>query len=132
MEAAKEFYSNVIGCEEGRSNSNWQDFSLHGHQIVAHWVGEDYRCVDYHNPVDGDEVPVPHFGLALTVEEFHALAKRVEAAGVEFIIKPHLRFPGMPGEQYCMFFKDQSGNSKCQAVGQGKSTKLAHVGYIII
>ena len=123
MEAAKEFYSNVIGCEEGRSSKNWQDFSLHGHQIVAHWVGEDYRCVDYYNPVDGDEVPVAHFGLALTVEEFHALARRVEAAGVQFIIKPHLRFHGMPGEQWTMFFKDVSGNSRYQAVGQGSRRK---------
>jgi hypothetical protein len=66
---------------------------------VCHWVGKDYRCVDYYNPVDGDEVPVPHAGLALTVDEFHALAARVAGAGVEFLIEPHLRFAGMPGEQ---------------------------------
>ena len=108
---AKEFYGNVLGCKEGRSSEKWQDYALHGHQIVAHWVGDDYRCVDYFNPVDGDEVPVPHVGLALTEEQFHALAQRVKDAGVEFIIEPHLRFKGQPGEQWTMFFKDPSGNN---------------------
>ena len=74
-------------------------------------MGDDYRCIDYYNPVDGDEVPVPHMGLALTVEEFHALAKRLKDAGIQFIIEPHLRFQGMPGEQWTMFFKDPSGNN---------------------
>jgi extradiol dioxygenase family protein len=106
LDAAKEFYGNVLNCEEGRSSEKWQDYSLHGHQIVCHWVGNDYRCVDYYNPVDGDEVPVPHAGLALTVNEFHALADRVRKAGVKFIIEPHLRFQGAPGEQWTMFFKD--------------------------
>ena len=136
---AKEFYGGVLGCQEGRSSTKWQDYSLHGHQIVAHWAGDDYRCQDYYNPVDGDEVPVPRkydtadetqlsvpcgnfpqfyvfflqnlsdMGLALTVEQFHELADRVRKAGVKFIIEPHLRFEGMPGEQYTMFFKDPSG-----------------------
>lgn len=108
---AREFYGSVLGCEEGRSSTKWQDYSLHGHQIVCHWVGDDYRCQDYYNPVDGDEVPVPHAGLALTVDQFHDLAERLRNAGVEFIIEPHLRFKGMPGEQYTMFFKDPSGNN---------------------
>ena len=73
---------------------------------MAHWAGEDYRCQDHYNPVDGDEVPVPHAGLALTEEQFHALAERVRKAGVKFLIEPHLRFKGMPGEQWTMFFKD--------------------------
>lgn len=111
LDAAKEFYSTVLGCQEGRSSPKWQDYSLHGHQIVCHWVGDDYRCQDYFNPVDGDEVPVPHSGLALTVSQFHALADRVRTAGIPFIIEPHLRFKGMPGEQYTMFFKDPSGNN---------------------
>lgn len=59
LEAAREFYGEVLGCQEGRSSAKWQDYSLHGHQIVAHWAGNDYRCQDYYNPVDGDEVPVP-------------------------------------------------------------------------
>jgi extradiol dioxygenase family protein len=99
LQAAKYFYGTVLGCQEGRSSTKWQDYSLHGHQIVAHWVGDDYRCIDYYNPVDGDEVPVPHTGLALTVDQFHALAERVKSYGIPFIIPPHLRFQGMPGEQ---------------------------------
>jgi len=106
LDAAREFYGDVLACEEGRSSEKWQDYSLHGHQIVCHWVGNEYRCVDYYNPVDGDEVPVPHAGLALTVEQFHALADRLRKAGVQFIIEPHLRFQGAPGEQWTMFFKD--------------------------
>ncbi|KAJ1625293.1 hypothetical protein T492DRAFT_566539, partial [Pavlovales sp. CCMP2436] len=96
---AKAFYVGVLGCQEGRTSDRWLDFALHGHQIVTHWVGEDYRCQDYYNPVDGDEVPVPHFGLALTVEQWQALAVRVRKAGVKFIVEPTLRFEGMPGEQ---------------------------------
>ncbi|KAL7561061.1 hypothetical protein ACA910_011896 [Epithemia clementina (nom. ined.)] len=111
LELAKKFYGQVLGCEEGRSSTKWQDYSLHGHQIVCHWVGKDYRCQDYYNPVDGDDVPVPHAGLALTVEQFDEMAQRVRDAGVKFIIEPHLRFQGMPGEQYTMFFKDPSGNN---------------------
>jgi extradiol dioxygenase family protein len=108
---AKEFYGGLLGCAEGRSSSKWQDYSLHGHQIVCHWVGNDYRCPDFYNPVDGDEVPVPHFGLALTLNQFSSLSKRLEAGGIEWIIPPTLRFEGAPGEQYTMFLKDPSGNN---------------------
>ncbi|CAJ1935642.1 unnamed protein product [Cylindrotheca closterium] len=108
---AKHFYGTVMGCEEGRSSEKWQDYSLHGHQIVVHWVGDDYRNIDYFNPVDGDEVPVPHFGIALSVEQFHELAERLKKHGIEFIIAPHLRFVGDAGEQWTMFFKDPSGNN---------------------
>lgn len=111
LEEAKHFYGVVLGCAEGRSSERWQDYSLHGHQMVCHWVGNDYRCVDHVNPVDGDEVPVPHAGLALTVDQFHALARRLHDHGISFIIPPHLRFEGMPGEQWTMFFKDPSGNN---------------------
>jgi len=111
LKLAKDFYGGVLGCAEGRSSEKWQDYSLHGHQIVAHWVGEDYRCQDYYNPVDGDEVPVPHTGLALTVDQFHDLAQRLRDADIKFIIEPHLRFKGQPGEQWTMFFKDPSGNN---------------------
>ncbi|KAL3910880.1 MAG: hypothetical protein SGILL_007512 [Bacillariaceae sp.] len=111
LEQAKHFYGTILACKEGRSSDKWQDYSLHGHQIVCHWVGDDYRCVDYYNPVDGDEVPVPHMGLALTVPEFHALAERLKSFNIKFIIEPTLRFEGQPGEQYTMFFKDPSGNN---------------------
>lgn len=89
----------------------WQDYSLYGHQLVLHYVGEKYRCQDFYNPVDGDEVPVPHFGVVLKLEDFHSLAAKVKRGGVKFIVEPHLRFKGAPGEQWTMFFKDPSGNN---------------------
>lgn len=112
IDIARQFYGEVLGCKEGRRSDNkWQDYSLYGHQIVCHYVGETYRCQDYYNPVDGDEVPVPHFGIVLQHEEFIALADKIRKAGIKFIIEPHLRFQGMPGEQWTMFFKDPSGNN---------------------
>lgn len=101
-----------MGCAEGRSApGKWIDYSLGGHQLVCHYVGDEYRCVDHYNPVDGDEVPVPHFGLCLDVDEWRSLADRLEANDVPFVIKPTLRFAGSPGEQYTMFFKDPSSNN---------------------
>lgn len=112
LDVAKHFYGNILGCEEGRSSTKWQDYSLHGHQVVVHWVGENYRCNDYYNPVDGDEVPVPHFGLQCpTYELWQNVIDRVKAAGVSFIVEPTLRFEGQPGEQWTCFFKDPSGNN---------------------
>jgi uncharacterized protein len=113
IQTAREFYGGVLGLPEGRRDEHkWQDYSLFGHQLVCHFVGEDYRCTDYYNPVDGDEVPVPHFGAVCPSEEvFHALADKVRKAGVKFIIEPHLRFAGAPGEQWTMFFKDPSNNN---------------------
>lgn len=78
LTAARAFYGGVLQCQEGRRDANkWQDYSLYGHQLVCHYVGGNYRCVDYYNPVDGDEVPVAHFGCVLPLGEFHALAARV-------------------------------------------------------
>ena len=111
LDASRAFYGGVLGCEEGRSSRTWIDFSLFGHQIVCHFASKAYRCVDYFNTVDADAVPVPHFGAVLSVAQFHALAARAEAAGVHFIVAPHLRFAGQPGEQWTMFFKDPSGNN---------------------
>ncbi|CAM9189787.1 unnamed protein product, partial [Hapterophycus canaliculatus] len=108
---AKHFYGEVLGLPEGRSSLKWQDYSLDGHQIVCHLVASDYRCQDFYNPVDGDRVPVPHTGLAMTVGQFHSFAERLSAHGVEFVVEPHLRFQGQPGEQWTMFFKDPSGNN---------------------
>lgn len=93
-----------LGCPEGRSASTWVDYSLYGHQLVCHVV-PGYSAAASANAVDGDPVPVPHFGLCLTVPQFHDLAVRVKAAGVQFVIEPHLRWPGQPGEQWTMFFK---------------------------
>lgn len=112
MDEARRFYGEILGLEEGRrSESKWQDYSLEGHQLVCHFVGESYRCIDYYNPVDGDEVPVPHFGLVLSEIQFHTLRERLEQNAVQFIVKPHKRFVDQPGEQWTMFFKDPSGNN---------------------
>ena len=107
-----QFYGEVLNLKEGRrSQDKWQDYSLGGHQIVCHFVGESYRCQDFVNPVDGDEVPVPHFGLVLSEPAFNNLADRLKLHGVHFIVEPHKRFIGQPGEQWTMFFKDPSGNN---------------------
>jgi len=99
----------VLGCDEGRSDTHWVDFDLFGHQIVAHLVDErNERAV---NPVDGDDVPVPHFGLILRPDDWRALADRLRAAEVEFVIEPHTRFAGEVGEQSTMFLLDPSGNA---------------------
>jgi len=111
LAASRAFYGGVLGCEEGRSSRTWIDYNLFGHQIVCHFASEQYRHVDYFNSVDADAVPVPHFGVVLSEAQFHALAARVEAAGVPFVVAPHRRFPGQPGEQWTMFFKDPSGNN---------------------
>ena len=113
MAEARAFYGGIMALSEGRrSEDKWQDYSLFGHQLVCHFVGEDYRCQDYFNPVDGDEVPVPHFGAVCeTQEQFDTLAQRLKEANVQFVIPPTLRFQGKPGEQWTMFFKDPSSNN---------------------
>ena len=112
MSAARAFYGGIMGLTEGRrSGDKWQDYSLFGHQLVCHYVGNDYRANDYYNPVDGDEVPVAHFGAVISKPEFDELANNLKANGVEFIISPTLRFQGAPGEQWTMFFKDPSNNN---------------------
>jgi extradiol dioxygenase family protein len=109
LAAARDFYGRLLGCPEGRSADHWVDFDLRGHQIVAHLApGAGKRAV---NPVDGADVPVPHFGLVLTMAEWRALAQRLEAAGVEFVIPPTIRFAGEPGEQATMFLLDPAGNA---------------------
>ncbi|KAJ0409391.1 hypothetical protein P43SY_002281 [Pythium insidiosum] len=111
LQKAKAFYGDVMGFVEGRSSTYWQDYNMFGHQLVVHEVSKDYKAPEFHNPVDADDVPVPHFGIALSVNDFRALAQRVQDSGVKFIIEPHLRFEGRKGEQWTMFFKDPSGNS---------------------
>ncbi|WP_332818736.1 VOC family protein [Sphingopyxis sp.] len=110
LDAARHFYGAVLGCPEGRSDADWIDFNLYGHQIVAHRV-DTPRTAAGHNPVDGHAVPVPHFGVVLQPAEWQALADRLKAAGTKFVIKPHTRFPGQPGEQSTMFFHDPAGNA---------------------
>lgn len=110
LDAARHFYGTVLGCPEGRSDTDWIDFDLFGHQIVAHNVGGK-RSAAGHNSVDGHAVPVPHFGVVLTPDRWNALADRLKGHGVRFVIEPHTRFPGEPGEQSTMFFHDPAGNA---------------------
>jgi extradiol dioxygenase family protein len=110
LAAARAFYGGTLGCREGRSADTWIDFDLFGHQIVAH-LDPAAKPVAVSNPVDGHDVPVPHFGVVLTMADWRALAGRVAAAGVTFGIEPHVRFAGQPGEQATMFFRDPSGNA---------------------
>ena len=109
LAAARRFYGGLLGCPEGRSSETWIDFDLHGHQIVAHLA--DRPRARSHNPVDGHDVPVPHFGLVLSVTEWHELAERLVSAGVQFVIPPTVRFEGEPGEQATMFLLDPAGNA---------------------
>src|SRR5215204_5640489 len=100
LAAARRFYGGLLGCPEGRSADEWVDFDLHGHQIVAHLAPEAAHST---NPVDGENVPVPHFGLVLPMDEWRSLAERLTSSDVEFVIPPTVRFAGQPGEQATMF-----------------------------
>jgi uncharacterized protein len=107
---ARAFYGDLLGCPEGRSAPDWVDFDFHGHQIVAHLApGEAKRAAT--NNVDGDAVPVSHFGLVLPMAEWTVLADRLVKSHVKFVIEPHVRFKGEAGEQATMFFLDPSGNA---------------------
>ncbi len=108
--AARAFYGDLLGCREGRSAAHWVDFDFHGHQVVAHFAPDAIRS-RASNGVDGDDVPVPHFGLVLGMSEWQALADRLRAAGTEFVIAPTIRFVGEPGEQATMFLLDPAGNA---------------------
>jgi uncharacterized protein len=110
LSAAREFYGGVLGCPEGRSSDQWIDFDLFGHQIVAH-LQRVPTAATHHNPVDGHDVPVPHFGVVLTLEDWRTLRDRLQAAGTRFIFEPYIRFEGQVGEQATMFFQDPSGNA---------------------
>lgn len=109
LAAARDFYGGLLGLPEGRSAETWIDWNLHGHQVVTHVAPGRPEAI--HNPVDGHDVPVPHFGLILDVGRFHALAGRLRAADTRFVIEPHVRFAGQPGEQWTMFLLDPAGNA---------------------
>lgn len=109
---ARSFYGGTLGCPEGRSSDEWIDFNLFGHQIVAHLKPRDIDVsAPHHNAVDGHAVPVPHFGVVLTMDVWTALAERLKAAGQKFEIEPYIRFKGEVGEQATMFFYDPAGNA---------------------
>jgi extradiol dioxygenase family protein len=110
LDAARAFYGGLLGCPEGRSSDDWIDFNFYGHQIVAH-LAPDETGLAQRNAVDGHGVPVRHFGVVLPMAEWEALAARLKAQGVQFVIEPYTRFKGQPGEQSTMFFLDPSGNA---------------------
>lgn len=110
LQQARAFYGGLMGCREGRSSPDWIDFDFFGHQIVAH-LSPDEAGHRRTNAVDGENVPVRHFGVILNLEAWRALADRLTQAGVEFIIAPQVRFKGLPGEQATLFFLDPSGNA---------------------
>src|SRR5438270_1738727 len=110
LAAARSFYGELLGCPEGRSADGWVDFNLYGHQIVAHLAPEQVSRRST-NEVDGENVPVPHFGLVLCMAAWKELASRLIQAKVEFVIEPTIRFKGQPGEQATMFLLDPSGNA---------------------
>lgn len=109
LASTRRFYGELLGCPEGRSSSEWIDFDLFGHQLVAHLAPP--KAADHHNEVDGHDVPVPHFGVVLDWDHFHAFAARLREHGVKFVIEPYIRFAGLVGEQATMFFRDPSGNA---------------------
>lgn len=112
LAAARRFYGDVLGCAEGRSADHWVDFDLFGHQFVAHLdPSRSAAPPGLSNEVDGDDVPVPHFGVLLSPDAWRTLADRLIEAGVDFVIEPHTRFAGQVGEQSTMFLLDPSGNA---------------------
>ena len=111
IDAARHFYGEVLGFDRGRSDERWTDWNVDGHQVVTHQVDNHHNAVAGTNPVDGHDVPVPHFGLVLSVDRFQQLAHRLTEAGTDFVIEPYVRFQGEPGEQWTMFFLVPSGNA---------------------
>lgn len=110
LDAAVVFYGETLGCSRGREAEHWIDWNLGGHQVVTHVV-PGWTGVAGTNPVDGNDVPVPHFGVLMTPASFHALADRLRRAEVDFVIEPRIRFEGEVGEQHTMFLLDPSGNA---------------------
>jgi extradiol dioxygenase family protein len=110
IEEARRFYGGVLGCAEGRSSEHWVDFDFFGHQLVAHRTPSPAEA-PHHNAVDGHAVPIPHFGVVLTMDRWKALRDRLRQAGIVFVIEPYIRFEGEVGEQATMFFLDPSGNA---------------------
>jgi len=108
LDAARRFYGGVLGCTEGRSTDSWVDFDFFGHQISLH-LGTPFSTT-LTGRVGDRLVPMPHFGLVLPLPEWQAMAQRLEQAGTDFVVPPHQRYPGEPGEQWTMFFRDPCGN----------------------
>ena len=110
LEKSRNFYKNILGCEEGRSSNHWVDFNFFGHQLVIHFKEKESDNTKT-NPVDGKDVPIPHFGVILKWNDFQDFSKKLIEKKINFIIEPYIRFEGLPGEQATMFFKDPCGNA---------------------
>ncbi|MFI4890397.1 MAG: VOC family protein [Steroidobacterales bacterium] len=111
---ARQFYGGLMGCAEGRSALHWVDFDFFGHQLVCHLnpaLGAQARITSHYNPVDGDQVPVPHFGVVLPMQDWQRLAARLAGSGIRFVVEPRVRFAGQVGEQATFFLLDPSGNA---------------------
>tara|TARA_R110002072_G_scaffold163357_1_gene315861 strand:+ start:25427 stop:25852 length:426 start_codon:yes stop_codon:yes gene_type:complete len=111
LEDCRIFYRDILGCNEGRSSDHWVDFDLFGHQLVIHYKEQISSNEDRTNPVDGKNVPIPHFGVVLDMKTFTIFSESLKEKNVTFIIEPYIRFEGETGEQATMFFKDPSGNA---------------------
>jgi extradiol dioxygenase family protein len=110
IDQAIAFYGGIMGCEMGRSAPQWADWNFYGHQLVTHQV-KTMPSSATKNPVDGDQVPVPHFGVVLTMDDWRQLAENLKANDITFVIEPHIRFEGQIGEQATLFFMDPFGNA---------------------
>lgn len=111
LEKARTFYREILGCEEGRSSDNWVDFNFFGHQLVIHYKEKSEKEDAASNPVDGKDVPIPHFGVVLDWDTFQNFSGELKSKNISFIIEPYIRFEGQTGEQATMFFKDPCGNA---------------------
>ncbi|HEY5327770.1 MAG TPA: VOC family protein [Mucilaginibacter sp.] len=112
LDESRKFYREVLGCGEGSGSDLWTDFNLYGHQFVIHLKPRPVEELKHHfNPVDGHEVPIPHYGVVLEWEQWHELERRLKGHHIKFIIEPYIRFKGLPGEQATLFFLDPSGNA---------------------
>ena len=112
LEQARTFYRDTLNCKEGRSSDHWVDFDFFGHQLVIHYKKPSGEANEATNPVDGKDVPIPHFGVVLEWETFNRFSGELKSKGVNFVIPPYIRFQGQPGEQATMFFRDPSGNAQ--------------------
>ena len=111
LEKARKFYRDTLECEEGRSSDHWVDFNFFGHQLVIHYKERSKEDDAARNPVDGKDVPIPHFGVVLEWETFQSFSEQLKKKNISFVIEPYIRFEGKVGEQATMFFKDPSGNA---------------------
>jgi hypothetical protein len=111
LNECRTFYRDILGCDEGRSSDHWVDFNFFGHQLVIHYKPKEENQSLHTNPVDGKDVPVPHFGVVLNWDVFHAFAEDLKVKNIVFVIEPYIRFEGLVGEQATMFFYDPSGNA---------------------